>query len=255
MARPSPLPGTDSSRRAPRATTASRRPDSMPGPSSSMTIRSIGPCPLSNAQACTRPTRRAHLKALSSTLPRISCRSWASPAKPSSGAIGPDSTLRPRSTCTRSITRSKPSMTGVKATFAPGRPCAAAARERARCQSTWRRAMATCSCTSGASSTADCVLRCIAAAACSFAGSGVLIAWARLPASVRARDHLGIAPTPSGEDLTARLNPIRCNMHTSYVGEPRQFIRLIAIAAMSAPLQNPRPAIRPLMLIRACAPE
>jgi hypothetical protein len=148
---------------------------------------SLLPGPDSSKAALIRTSCLAHLQALSSRLPSTSCRSWTSPAKARSGAIGRHRKAMPRSACTRSSTRSKPWMTGCRGTLAPGTPCAAAARARARCQSTWRRATPTCSSTSAASSV-PVSGRCSAtAAACDIAASGVLIAWARLPACVRAR--------------------------------------------------------------------
>ena len=180
MASPSPLPGVASSSRTPRASTACRCPGAMPGPSSTTVMSSCAASRLTS----TRTVLRAQRQALSSTLPSISCRSCSSPAKAQPGGMSPLSSRSPRSACTRDITRSSPSITGATAARCPGSRCAAAARACARCQSMWRRARATCSCTSGASAVAPAGEDW---AAWSMTASGVFSAWARLPAWVRAR--------------------------------------------------------------------
>ena len=159
----------------------------MAGPSSSITTCSRLPGPDPSDAPLTCASCLAHLPALSSRLPSTSCRSWTSPAKARSGAIGRHRKATPRSAWTRSSTRSKPWMTGCRRTLAPGTPCAAAARARARRQSTWWRATSTCSSTRAANA-APVSGRCSAtAAACDRAASGVLMAWERLPACLRAR--------------------------------------------------------------------
>ena len=162
----------------------------MPGPSSSITRRSRRPAGVSAPQACTCTALRAHLQALSIRLPATSCRSCTSPAKCRSSATAAQLMRTPRSACTRSSTRTSPASAGATAARTPGRPCAAAARARARCQSTWRRATPTWSCTWAARAPASAGWRCAAAAACASAASGVFTAWARLPACVRARSTI-----------------------------------------------------------------
>ncbi|MNV17916.1 hypothetical protein D3C71_1087190 [compost metagenome] len=184
MARPSPVPGTVSSSRTPRSTACARCAAPMPGPSSSTLTTIWGGCPARTC-ACKRTVDCAHLQALSSRLPSISCRSCASPAK-NSGASGSATVMStPRPACTLFITRTSPPTTGSSAVRWPGRCADAATRDRARCQSMWRRATCTCSRTSAASAAPS--LGAGAQAAFSSTESGVFRACARLPAWVRAR--------------------------------------------------------------------
>ena len=170
MASPSPAPATVSSSRMPRCMAWGRCAGVMPGPSSSMVMSkwrcvSCGArvscvfavtcvvagtvaCVVVGSVACTVTWLRAHLQALSSRLPKSSCRSWVSPAKAMCGGSRCSCKFRCLSACICRMARMRALSAGASSVRCPGMPAAAAARERAMCQSTWRRASATCSATS-----------------------------------------------------------------------------------------------------------